>query len=124
MPDPIGVSGGTHGLPAGTARLRALATVFGDAAHDLGAATWALHGYLLDPAIAAAGIASAKEYACFAGDLADALDGPRGLTWVAAAFSMFDVELRAAAAAYEGADGAVSGLHDALFGVLDAPAAL
>jgi hypothetical protein len=110
--DPIDVTGGTDGIAAHCERLRAVAGRLGDAARELGAAVFALHGYLFDPGVAAAGVASAKELFCFEADLGDALDGPRGLTWVAAEFGVLDVQLRAAAAAYERIDLTVASMRD------------
>ena len=43
-------------------------------------------------------------WAIFEGDLLDALDGPRGLTWLGTTCGLVDVELRSAAWLYEAAD--------------------
>lgn len=100
---PITVHGGANGIEARADDLTELAKLYGRAATDTGGTALTLHGYLsegfglssmLDPV-------GAVE---FEATLGLALDGPGGVTMLAAHCAELDLRLRAAAAAYTAAD--------------------
>lgn len=110
------VRGGSGGIAADCAEMVTLAGRFGDVAGDTLQAVLALHGYLLDPALALSAALDPLGYAQFESDLLLALDGWRGLGWGAAACAALDGELRLAAAAYDGVDRLDTALHDLVVG--------
>jgi hypothetical protein len=122
VPPPIeepSVRGGVDGIVAHCNEMRALAGRFGDAAHETAASTVALHGYLLEPAIALSGFLDPAGYAAFETELGIALDLPgAGLTWCGVTCAGLDVELRAAAEAYQIADKLATLTHDVVAGAL------
>lgn len=101
---PVSVRGGTDGVEAHYDDMAAAARLFGRAAGDTGEAALVLHGYLAHPAVLTAAALDPVGAAEFAGRLLAALDGPAGLSWLAARCAGLDIGLRAAAAAYLGAD--------------------
>jgi hypothetical protein len=123
-PQPISVTGGTHGISADCDAIVALAGRFGSAAHDTLGSALALHGYLLEPLVALSAAFDPIGFASFEAELLAALDGWRGLSSAGAAFGALDGELRFAAAAYREADRLVGSLHDAVFGGVNAIPAL
>jgi hypothetical protein len=105
VPRPVvSVRGGADGIEAHLEQITAAARHFGHVATDVGGSALALHGYLLDPALATTALLDPGGMALFEADLADALDGPHGLSWIAARAGALDVELRAAVIAYRTAD--------------------
>ena len=104
MGQPISVRGGTNGVVAHYDDMTAAARLFARGACDTGAASLALHGYLIDPDVLASAPLDPAGAARFEATLAAALDGPGGLTWLAGRCAALDVGLRSAAAAYLGAD--------------------
>lgn len=105
VPQPVvSVRGGAHGLEARLDELVDVARRFGHVATDTGGAALALHGYLIDPALLSSGVLDPGGLAVFEADLADALDGPHGLSWIAVRAAAIDAELRAAAIGYRAAD--------------------
>jgi hypothetical protein len=120
----VTVTGGAGGITARTDEMRNLAARFGAAATETLRAALTLHGYALDPAVAVTAVFDPVGYARYEADLLDALDGPRGLSWTGLQSGALDVELRAAAAAYESADRLWTGAHDAVLGAVLLPAAV
>jgi pimeloyl-ACP methyl ester carboxylesterase len=114
---PVSVRGGSAGIEAHYDEIVAMARRFGAAATDSGGAALSLHGSLASPAILASAPFDPVGLATFEADLLDALDGPRGLTWVAARCGMIDIELRAAATAYQEADRLGTALEDQVGGI-------
>ncbi len=100
----ISVRGGVGGVEARCDDMVAAARLFGNAASDTGGQAFALHGYLLHPVVAASAALDPAGVACFEAALADALDGPHGVSLLAVRCAGLDAGLRAAAAAYLGAD--------------------
>jgi hypothetical protein len=101
---PVSVRGGANGIEAHYDDMAGAARLFGAAAGDTAQAALALHGYLVHPAILAAAVLDPGGAADFEVRLLAALEGPSGVTWLAARCAGVDVGLRAAAAAYLGAD--------------------
>ncbi|MGI8678991.1 MAG: hypothetical protein ACR2LX_09950 [Jatrophihabitans sp.] len=124
QPQPVDVHGGSGGIQAQTDRLHTLAGQFGAAASESLHSAFTLHGYLLHPGLATSGLIDPIGWAVFEGDLLDALDGPRGLTWIGTGCGLIDGELRSAAWVYEATDEISNAVHDELAGVLGAPLAL
>lgn len=122
-PQPISVRGGVAGVEAHYDDMVDAARLFGHAAADTGGAAIALHGYLVDPRTTATSALDPFGAGEFEADLAAALDGPGGLSWLAAECALLDAGLRGAAAAYLAADRLDSATHDTLDGVLALPAA-
>ena len=122
-PRPVSVRGGADGIEAHYDDMVEAARLFGRAATDTGGASLALHGYLLDPGIYSSGLFDPVGAADFEAELAAALDGPGGLSWVAAEWGLLDVQLRSAAAAYLAADRLDAAAHDMLDGFVRLPAA-
>ena len=104
MGQPISVRGGANGIVAHCDDMTAAARLFGRAAGDTVAASVALHGYLIDPDVLVSAPLDPMGAARFEAALGLALDGPGGLAWLAGRCAALDVGLRAAAAAYLGAD--------------------
>jgi hypothetical protein len=104
MTEPVSVRGGAGGVEAHYDDLAAAARLFGRAAGDTGEAAVVLHGYLVHPAVVASAALDPGGAAEFEGRLVAALDGPHGITWLAARCTGLDVGLRGAAAAYLSAD--------------------
>jgi hypothetical protein len=104
MTRPISVRGGVNGIEAHYDDLTAAARLFGRAAGDTGEVALRLHGYLGHPVVLASAVFDPGGAAEFEGRLLAALDGPHGVTWLMARCAGVDVGLRAAAAAYLGAD--------------------
>jgi hypothetical protein len=103
-PRPIAVSGGAGGIAARCDDLVILGRLYGRAATDIGGAALRLNGYLVDPALYASGLLDPAGLARAQASLAAALDGPHGLSAVAARCGATAVELTAAAEAYRTAD--------------------
>jgi hypothetical protein len=104
MTEPVSVRGGAGGVEAHYDDLTAAARLFGRAAGDTGETAVVLHGYLVHPAVVASAALDPGGAAEFEGRLVAALDGPYGITWLAARCTVLDVGLRGAAAAYLAAD--------------------
>jgi hypothetical protein len=128
MPQPAiqepSVRGGSGGIVADCDEMLTLAARFGDAAHDAASSALALHGYALDPSLAASALLDPVGYAEFEADLLLALDGYHGLSWGAATCAALDAQLRLAAVAYEGADRLDTMAHDLVTGGLHSAPAL
>lgn len=103
-PQPVSVSGGSHGIVARCDDLRHLAHRFGAASSDTFESTAALHAYLFSPGLSLSVVLDPIGFAEFEAELLLALDGWQGLTWVAAECLALDGQLRLAAALYEGVD--------------------
>jgi len=123
MGRPISVRGGTNGIVAHYDDMMAAARLFARAGGDTAAASVALHGYLIGPDVLASAALDPIGAARFEATLMAALDGPGGLTWLAARCAATDVGLRAAAAAYLGADRLDERLEPELDAVARAPKA-
>ncbi|TKJ25724.1 alpha/beta hydrolase [Blastococcus sp. CCUG 61487] len=108
------VRGGAGGIEAELADLVTLARSSADLAEVLAATSAACHGLLLDPDLLASALLHPAGVARVQATLADALDGPRGLTVLAITFTARGVALEAAALAYEAADAALAELADDL----------
>lgn len=119
-PAPISVRGGTHGIAVREQHLTALAGRLGAAAHDTGNDALSLHVNLADPEITSAGLFDPAGYAAFETSMLAALDGPFGLSWVAARCGLADVTLRAAVKEYTVTEAAIEQAENAL----ELPAAL
>lgn len=104
MAAPISVRGGANGIEAHYDDMTALARLFGRSAADTGGAALALHGYLVHPDVLASAALDPAGAATFEMQLLAALDGPSGVTCLAARCAAADVSLRGAAAAYLTAD--------------------
>jgi hypothetical protein len=104
MSGPVSVRGGANGVEAHYDDMTAAARLFGRAAGSTAEAALALHGYLIHPAVVASAVIDPGGAAEYEGRLLAALDGPSGITWLAARCTGVDVGLRAAAAAYIAAD--------------------
>ena len=124
MPPDLSVSGGSGGIVAQCDAIRGLAGHFGAAATDTLGSAWSLHGYLIDPVLASSALFDPAGLAAFEGQLAAALDGPGGLSWVGARCGILDGELRVAAAGYEAADRLATATHDEVQGLLGLAPAL
>ena len=111
-PQPVSVSGGSNGVEAHYDDMVAMARLFGKVATDAGGASLSLHGYVVDPGIACSALFDPGGAANFEADLLDALDGSRGLSWIALQCALIDTELRAAASAYQEADRLGTTLQD------------
>jgi hypothetical protein len=120
---PVSVRGGTNGVVAHYDDMTAAARLFARAGGDTAAASVALHGYLIGPDVLASAPLDPVGAARFEATLIAALDGPGGLTWLAARCAATDVGLRAAAAAYLGADRLDERLEPELDAVARAPKA-
>jgi hypothetical protein len=123
-PQPVSVRGGADGIEARYDDMVDAARLFGRAATDTGGTALALHGYFLDVGLYASGLLDPVGVGEFEAELAAALDGPGGLTWLAMECSLLDTEIRAAAAAYLAADRLDTARHDLLDGVVGLPAAV
>jgi len=121
---PISVRGGTNGVVAHYDDMTAAARLFARAGGDVAAASVALHGYLIGPDVLASAPLDPVGAARFEATLMAALDGPRGLTWLAARCAATDLGLRAAAAAYLGADRLDERVEPELDAVARAPKAI
>jgi hypothetical protein len=124
MTHPVLVRGGTDGVEAYYDDMLAAARLFGAAAGETAEAALALHGYLVHPAVVAAGVLDPVGAADFEVRLLAVLDGPSGVTWLAARCAGVDVGLRAGAAAYLGADRLEERFAPALGAVVHAPKAV
>ncbi len=123
-PQPVTVTGGSAGVVAHCDEMRALAGRFGAAGEDTLAAVLALHALLVHPALLRSIPWDPLGFAEVEADLVAALDLVPGLSWAGLECAGLDLELRAAAAAYEVADHLATDVHDLVLGVLDAgPAA-
>jgi len=120
---PISVRGGTNGVVAHYDDMTAAARLFARAGGDTAAASVALHGYLIDPDVLVSAPLDPVGAARFEATLMAALDGPGGLTWLAARCAATDLGLRAAAATYLGADRLDERLEPELDAVARAPKA-
>ena len=124
MARPISVRGGSNGVEAHYDDMTQLARMFGRAGTDTGGASLALHGYLAHPDLLESAALDPGGAAEFEARLVAALDGPGGVTWLAARCATVDVGLRAAAAAYLGADRLDERCEPAVGAVEHAPEAL
>jgi pimeloyl-ACP methyl ester carboxylesterase len=120
----IDVTGGTDGIEAACEDIRRMARRVGAAAVEIGRMAFDLHRYAVDPGICTAGAIDPHDLLCFQGELLDALDGARGLSWSAAELGGIDLELRAAAEAYQAADTIATDVHDVAKGIGRLPRAL
>src|SRR5262249_35177 len=102
----------------------ATARLFGRAAGSTGEAALALHGSLVHPAVVASAVLDPGGAADFEARLLAALDGPNGITWLAARCTGADVGLRAAAAAYIAADRLDQRVAPEVAALTHAPAAI
>lgn len=118
MPQPVSVRGGSDGVEAHYDRIVDMARLFGSVATDTGGAALSMHGYLADPGVFSTAIFDPAGAAEFEAELLDALDGPHGLTSAAARCGLIDIELRAAATAYQLADRLGTTLRDHVGGAL------
>ena len=114
----ISVRGGSDGIEAHSDDMIALARLFGVAGRYTTEHSLRLHGYLADPDVVSASILDPLGAARFAAALLDALDGPGGLSWVAAQCAENDLKLRAAAIAYLAADRIRAQVQPALEGIV------
>lgn len=118
---PVTVHGGGGGIEARYDDLTAAARVYGAAAVECGQDSLVLHRWLVDPQILAGAVLDPLGAGEFTVQLAGALDGPRGLTVTSASCAATDAHLRAAAAAYLGADRLAEQVGPALKGVAQLP---
>ena len=119
-PQPVTVTGGSHGIAARCDDLRRLAHRFGTASSDTFESTAALHAYLLEPGLAVSALIDPVGYAEFEAGLLVALDGWQGLTWVAGECLGLDGQLRLAAALYDAVDHLDTMTRDVVLGGLNA----
>jgi hypothetical protein len=124
MSGPVSVRGGADGVEAHYDGMTAAARLFGRAAGSTGEAALALHSYLAHPDVVASTVLDPGGAAQFAARLLAALDGPNGITWLAARCTVVDVRLRAAAAAYIAADRLDQRITPEVDALLHAPAAV
>ncbi|MGY2065812.1 PGAP1-like alpha/beta domain-containing protein [Blastococcus sp. SYSU DS0619] len=110
----ISVSGGAGGIEADLADLATLARGSTGLAEELALTSARCHPVLVDPDLLASALLDPAGVARFEAALLEALDGPRGLTVLAARFAARAVGLQAAAGAYEAADRALAELADDL----------
>ena len=96
----VSVSGGAGGIVAELDDLRLLAGLYDAAATDCAGTSAALHGYLLDLGNLVSSTLDPAGAAEFEFALEAAIDGPGGVTWVAARCAGLGIRLRAAAEAY------------------------
>ena len=115
----LSVRGGSNGIEAHCEDMTALAALFGAAGRATGEHSLHLHGYLANASVASAAALDPYGAARFSGALLDALDGPDGLTWIAAECGGQDVKLRAAATAYLAVDRMEAQVGPALAGLAD-----
>ena len=123
VPRPVSVRGGAGGIEAHYDDMLALARVFGRAALDVADEAWRLHRHLLDPGLVSGGALDPVGALDFETELGVALDGPGGLTWLAARCTADDVKLRAAAAAYRLEDELLARVEPLALGVVKLPGA-
>ena len=123
-PQPVSVHGGTGGIEGNHDEMIAMARRFGGVAHDTLFSAVRLHGYLLDAQLDSSAVLDPVGFAQFEGDLLDALDGFRGLSWAGAHAGLIDGELRMAAVAYEKADQLSTDVHDIVVGLAGLPDAI
>lgn len=124
MGGPVSVRGGTNGVEAHYDDMTAAARLFGRAAGSTGEAALALHAYLVHPAVVASTVLDPGGAAEFEARLLAALDGPNGITWLAARCTGVDMSLRAAAAAYIAADRLDRRIEPEIDALAHAPAAI
>jgi hypothetical protein len=124
MGGPVSVRGGANGVEAHYDDMTAAARLFGRAADITGEAALAMHGYLVHPAVVASTLLDPGGAAEFEARLLAALDGPNGVTWLAARCAGVDVGLRAAAAAYIAADRLDERIEPDIDALAQAPAAI
>jgi pimeloyl-ACP methyl ester carboxylesterase len=117
-PQPVSVTGGSHGITADCKEIVALAARFGAAAADSAGAAVTLHGYLAAPAVAGSAVFDPVGFAHFELELLGALDGWRGLSWAGVECGVLDGELRLAASAYSDVDRVSTQLKDVVVGAL------
>lgn len=122
-PRPIAVRGGAGGIEAHYDDMVALARLFGRAALELADTSMHLQRYLFDPGLVSGGVLDPVGGLDFAAEFGIALDGPGGLTWVAARCGVNDLKLRAAAAAYRLEDELLARVEPVALGVLKLPRA-
>lgn len=101
---PITVHGGSNGIEAHYDDMLCSARLFARGGLDCADHSLALHGYLAEPDVLASVPLDPGGAASFETALLAALDGPHGLTWIAAECGAIDVQLRAAAAGYLAVD--------------------
>ncbi|MCL2781139.1 MAG: hypothetical protein FWD74_06565 [Actinomycetia bacterium] len=118
------VRGGIGGIEAHCDDMVAAARHFGRAATDTGEQTLALHRYLVDPQVLASAPLDPPGAASFEAALLDALDGPHGLTALAARAGSIDLALRGAAASYLAADRLDEAITPELSAAIHLPGAL
>jgi hypothetical protein len=118
VPRPVSVRGGSEGVEAHCHEIEAMARRFGQVATDTGGAALSLHGCLANPVVSATAVLDPVGVATFEADLLAALDGPRGLSWVALQCGLIDTELRAAARLYQQVDELDATMRDQVGGVV------
>jgi hypothetical protein len=101
---PISVRGGAGGIDAHCDDMLATARLFGHCASDTADQALRLHSYLMRPELAETAVFDPVGAARFEATMFGALDGPAGVTVLAARCGVLDAGLRVAAEAYAGAD--------------------
>jgi hypothetical protein len=109
-PTDLQVSGGAGGTAADLADLRVLASTSSALAEQLADITLSAHAILIDPDWVAAAVLNPAGAIAAQARLLDALDGPGGLTWLAAEMATRAAGVSIAADAYEAADAAQAAL--------------
>ncbi|WP_346622762.1 alpha/beta hydrolase [Blastococcus montanus] len=110
----LAVSGGAGGVEADLADLETLARSSAALAELLAGTSGACHAVLVDPDLLASALLDPGGVARFDAALLGVLEGPSGLTALAAGLAARAVVLHAAAAAYAAADAALAELADDL----------
>ncbi len=127
-PPPVGaavtVRGGSAGIAANAADLRHLARLYAAAGLACAQHAVALHANLVHPAVLASAVLDPVGAVRFAQALVFALDGPAGLTRLAAHCVATDVALRVGAQAYVTADQLHAQVEPAIAGVTGIGAAI
>lgn len=123
MTDPITVRGGGNGIDARCDDMVAVAGLFGQAATDTAAVSFSLQRYLIDPGTFGSALLDPAGVATYEFDLANALDGPHGVSRLAVECAAVAVRLRAAAESYRTADHLDAAAHTLLDGLIEMPAA-
>ncbi len=121
MTAPISVRGGAGGIEAHCDDIVATARLFGRCASDSADEALRLHGYLVRPELAETAAFDPVGAGRFEARLLAALDGPGGVTPLAARCAALDVGLRVAADAYLGADRLAESLTPTIDFLRDAP---
>ena len=121
MTAPVSVRGGAGGIEAHCDDMVATARLFGRCASDSADEALRLHSYLVRPELAETAAFDPVGAGRFEARLLAALDGPGGVTPLAARCAALDVGLRVAADAYLGADRLAESLTPTIDFLRDAP---